>query len=43
MQGTAGVLAILPGATIEITDLRAIYDGTAKSLLSTVYPSWFEL
>ena len=35
----AGVLAILPGATIEITDLRAIYDGTAQEATVKVVPA----
>jgi hypothetical protein len=33
-----GVLAILPGASIEISDLRAIYDGTAKEATVKVVP-----
>ena len=33
-----GVLAILPGASIEISDLRAIYDGTAQEATVKVVP-----
>ena len=33
-----GALAILPGASIEITDLRAIYDGTTQEATVKVVP-----
>ena len=38
-----GALAILPGASIEITDLRAIYDGTTQEATVKVVPVGLKL